>query len=1095
MFRNDSVRPFPELAAPPLTILSQTAEPKSRWPGPKSVGGVLVLLWLTLSYLGVQWHADLVDREWQQQLLDQAVFLAENLNVDLIRPLSFGPEDRERPEFQRLTRYFKDYLSVIGCRGIYTLAARNGRLLFGPESYEPDDPQASPPGTVYQQPSPELVALFHQPRPFTKGPWTDEYGTFLSALAPVLDPQTGQVLLALGLDVEAADWQATLRRVRLAGGALALAWGLLLGFCFWLWQQKARWRWVPVWLTLILGLALTATAVLLLADAQRHGQRAVLQREAANRAEFVIRNFRNLETQTLAIAGRFFESSPAVSREEFFHLTAPLWQQGTATALLWLPLLPAAQRYLWEDWTQAAGYRDPPIWELTPAGQPVPAAQRAEYFPVLYLAPEQQRVLGYDLGSDPGWRARLTAAATSGLPVAGFCPPSLAQEPEELLCCRPVYRRDRGQKKLLGWLAARVKAAVLLSSPKCPEKQEPMLAVSLWLMVQGEGAKLVAGDGQTASLPAVPAGGWPPLPLPVFPVLVCGQTLALVFAPLPAFWRAYSSLALSVAAVSGVLLTLMGALLAWSVIRRRLELEDLLRRRTAALQDRETYLATLLDILGDGVFVTTYPERRIVYVNRAGAAIFGRQPEELVGQATKILYYSTQEHQRYGDLLAAALARGDNQTRSEIQFRHRDGSLVWGEAQTVFLRQEQESLLLISVVRDITGRKKMEEEREQLQQQLFQAQKMEAVGRLASGIAHDFNNFLSLILGQMELLLLDLPSGSPWRQPCELILEAGQRAANLTRQLLIFTRQQPATPEVVDLNEVIAGQLKLLSHFLSENIALSWRPAPGLWPVRIDPQQLQQVLSNLLINARDAITGTGEVAIETANVRLDEEYCRIHFGVSPGAYVLLTVSDTGCGMDKETLSRIFEPFFTTKPAGQGTGLGLATVYGIVRQWGGQILVYSEVGQGTTFKIYLPAVIGKPSAAAAGSVIYPQAGQETILVVEDDPQLLQVTQQLLEHLGYRVLVAAEPQQALELARNYPGEIQLLLTDVIMPGLNGRELYERLVAERPRLKVLYTSGYAENVISRDGILLAEAAFLPKPFSLPRLAAKIREVLSSG
>ncbi len=443
--------------------------------------------------------------------------------------------------------------------------------------------------------------------------------------------------------------------------------------------------------------------------------------------------------------------------------------------------------------------------------------------------------------------------------------------------------------------------------------------------------------------------------------------------------------------------------------------------------------------------------------------------------------------------MGTALAQGAKQAQGEIQFQRRDGTPIWGEAHTVFSKQEGQVKFLVSVVRDITARKKLESDREDLLQQLFQAQKMEAVGRLAGGIAHDFNNLLSLILGQMELLLLDLPDNSPWRQSCEVILEAGQRAADLTRQLLIFTRQQPAAPQVLDLNAALSNQLKLLSRLLSEEINLSWIPAPKLSPVRIDPQQLQQVLSNLLINARDAIQGPGKITIETAQVELDADYCRTHYGVNPGAYVLLTVSDTGCGMDRETLSRIFEPFFTTKPAGKGTGLGLATVYGIIRQHGGFITVYSEPGQGTTFKIYLPRHEEASTATAAPQREMP-GGRETILVVEDNPTLLGTDQRLLEHLGYQVLGAASPIQALELAQEYPGEIHLLLTDVIMPELNGRELYQRLAAQRPGLKVLYTSGYTENIITHNGILPADTAFLPKPFSLAQLAAKVREVLAA-
>lgn len=1061
----------------------------------------LLVLWLGISFISLRWHVNLVDEEWNQQLLQQAVFLAQNLEVDLIRPLTFGPEDRERPEFQRLSRYFKDYLPVIGCRGIYTLAERDGQLRFGPESYEPDDPQASPPGTVYQQPSPELLNLFRQPKPFTKGPWTDEYGTFYSALAPVFDPHSGRLLLAVGLDVEAADWQAALGQVRLKGGAVALAWGLVLLGCGWLWTQRGRWPWVPVCLTAILGLLLTVTVTLLVSDWQHHAQKTAMRREIATQAEFIINNCRNLKEQILPALGRFFESSDEVTSEEFQHYTAPLLKTTKATAFLWLPVVPAAQRPGREASLRANGHPRLRMWELTPEGHLGPVTSRSEYVPVLYAEPGERatHLLGYDLNSDPAWRARLQQAAATGLPVAAPAPPALIREPGELLCCLPVYGHKSKGKKPQGWVAAWVKAAALLALPRYHEEKEPVFSAALWRLNPENSPQYLGGDEQAVLLQSATTTssphGWSPSPVPVFPLFCLGQTLALVLLPQAALWTALSfPLAVPATMVSGLLLTIMATLLSWSVISRRLELEALVFTRTAALRDRESYLATLLDILADGVFITTFPERQITYVNRAGGEIFGWPATELVGQSTRVLYDSEEEYLRYGAQIAKALNQGETRTQSEIRFRRRDGSLVWGEAHTVLLKKEQELQFLVSVVRDISERKKLEQEREHLQQQLFQTQKLEAVGRLASGIVHDFNNLLSLIMGQMELLLLDLPADSPWQQSCNLILEAGQQAAALTRQLLIFTRQQPATPQVLDLNAAIEGQLKLLSHFLGENITLSWKPAPNLGPVRIDPQQLEQILSNLLINARDAIQGLGQITIATAEVELDEEFCRTHVGVAPGPYVRLSVSDTGCGMDQETRSRIFEPFFTTKPPGQGTGLGLATVYGIVRQHGGLIEVDSEVGQGTTFKIYLPRYEAEPESEVRPTAAT-ASGRETILVVEDDPALLQLTRQLLEHLGYQVLTAPGPEPALELSHNYSGDIQLLLTDIIMPAMNGRELYQRLVAQRPGLKVLYTSGYSEDVISHDGILQEGTAFLPKPFSLPQLAAKVREVLASG
>lgn len=900
----------------PLTAAADAASGCGwRYPG-LGLGALLLLLWLGLSFAGLKWHLGLVDREWREQLLQQAIFLAKSLDPELIHKLTFTAADGPRPEFQRLNRYFKDYLPLIGCRGIYTLAARDGQLRFGPESYDPDDPQASPPGTVYQQPSPELLDFFHQPRPFTKGPWTDEYGTFFSAIAPVYDPYTGKLLMAVGLDVESADWQAALRWVWLWGGALSAGWGLLLVWGFWLWCRRDRWPRAPVILTTALGLTLTATTTLLFFDWQNHAQRAALRREAAVQAEQVIKNYRDFQDRLLLALGRFFESSEEVTREEFHHYTAPLLAKPLPAALFWLPVVEDAHRKKWELQVQASGRPDFRIRELAPDGQLRPAATRSDYFPIMYYAPESEgyTVLGYDLGAEPHLRTLLTQTGAVGFSGLSLCPKPLALDQGDLLAWQPVFKSQAEGNRLLGWVAARIGMAAFLSPAGSSYDLEPRLAAAIFQVKSGLAPVLLGQQGSPEENPPAltypKTGRWSPKleTVQIFPLFMGGQTLAVLLTPRSAFWGAFSSSAIWLIAVSGLLLTLMGALLAWVITSRRLELEGLVSSRTTALRDRETYLATLLDVLGDGVFITTFPERRITYVNRAGGTIFGCQPEDLIGRNTQVLYYTPQEYERYGQIVGTALARGEKRAQGEIQFRCQDGSLIWGEVHTVFLKQEGQIKFLVSVVRDITARKKLESDREQLQLQLFQAQKMEAVGRLAGGIAHDFNNLLSLILGQMELVLLDLPDNSPWRQPCEVILEAGQRAADLTRQLLIFTRQQPAAPQVLDLNAAISSQLKLLSRLLSEEISLSWIPAPELWPVRLDPQQLQQVLSNLLINARDAIQGPGKITLETAQVELDADYCRTHYGVSPGAYVLLTVSDTGCGMDRETMSRIFEPF-------------------------------------------------------------------------------------------------------------------------------------------------------------------------------------------
>jgi PAS domain S-box-containing protein len=389
-------------------------------------------------------------------------------------------------------------------------------------------------------------------------------------------------------------------------------------------------------------------------------------------------------------------------------------------------------------------------------------------------------------------------------------------------------------------------------------------------------------------------------------------------------------------------------------------------------------------------------------------------------------------------------------------------------------------------------------ERRALEQQLRQSQKMEAVGRLAGGIAHDFNNLLMVISGYSEFLLERLAGEPSLRAPAQEIASAADRASSLTRQLLAFSRKQMLAPKIVNLNNVVNENLKMLTRMIGEDIDLVMVPTPSLWPVRADAGQIEQVIMNLAVNARDAMPSGGKLTIETSNVTLDEEYARYHAPLHPGDYVMIAFSDTGVGMDAETQSHIFEPFFTTKGP-KGTGLGLSTVYGIIKQSGGYIWVYSEAGRGSTFKIYLPRVAGTlEMVAPVAAQLEPHAvepGKETVLLVEDEANLRYLTRQYLEKQGYRVVEAADGAVAMQIAVAHEGVIHLLLTDVIMPGMNGRELAQRISEIRPNVKILYMSGYTENVVGHNGMLDADVRLLQKPFNLRDLKSKVREVLDAS
>jgi len=429
----------------------------------------------------------------------------------------------------------------------------------------------------------------------------------------------------------------------------------------------------------------------------------------------------------------------------------------------------------------------------------------------------------------------------------------------------------------------------------------------------------------------------------------------------------------------------------------------------------------------------------------------------------------------------------------ETKIIRRDGAHIWILfSATIFPDQG----FIEGSIMDITGRKQAEEEKEKLQEQLTQAQKMESVGRLAGGVAHDFNNMLGVILGHTELALERVQPPHPLHTDLREIQKAAQRSADLTKQLLTFARKQIISPQVLDLNRVIKNMITMLQRLIGEDIDLVWKPAKNLWPVKMDPSQIDQILANLCVNAQDAITGVGKLTIETGMKTFDQDYCLEHTGFVPGDFVLVAVSDDGCGMDKKTMDNLFEPFFTTKDVGKGTGLGLATIYGIVKQNNGFINVYSEPGQGTTFRIYIPRSASEDEGPKTRpSAVGIPGGSETILLVEDEAAILQMTCMMLERKGYRVLPAGSPSEAMTLAKAHEGVIHLLITDVVMPEMNGRDLALRLTALYPNLKLLFMSGYTANVIAHQGILDEGVSFIQKPFSMADLVLQVRGVLDEG
>jgi PAS domain S-box-containing protein len=516
------------------------------------------------------------------------------------------------------------------------------------------------------------------------------------------------------------------------------------------------------------------------------------------------------------------------------------------------------------------------------------------------------------------------------------------------------------------------------------------------------------------------------------------------------------------------------------------------RRRTEeALRENEKRFRLLVQNSNDVIEILD-PNGKPSYISDQITRILGYQPKELVG-VSGFDYLHPDDRQTVTEIFTEGLKQPGAVRKAEFRFRHKDGNWVDIEAVGCNLMHDPAIQGIVLNIRDVTERIRAEREQKKLQDQLQQAMKMEAIGRLAGGIAHDFNNLLTGMSGNVQLALMDLKPDNPLAETLREIGKAADSAATLTRQLLAFSRKQLIEPKLVDLNEMITSTHKMLKRLIGEDIELHVLPGKNLGAVKIDRAQFEQILVNLAINARDAMPNGGQLTIEAANVELDEGYCHTHADARLGRFVMLAVSDTGIGMNDEVKAHLFEPFFTTKEKGKGTGLGLATIYGTVKQAGGSIEVYSEAGKGTAFKIYLPRM-----EAHAGNIEKSRSlaemprGSETVLLVEDEEMVRHLAIRVLRRLGYEILHAGSGGDALAAAKQYAAPIHLLFTDVVMPGMNGRQLSERIAAIHPETKVLYSSGFTENAIAHHGVIDEGLNFIGKPYTPHSLAKAIRAAL---
>jgi signal transduction histidine kinase/CHASE1-domain containing sensor protein/CheY-like chemotaxis protein len=1076
-----------------------------------------VVLLASLGWLSADWRAENADMKIRESLLFQAVLISKAIDPELVKKLTFTAADKGTPAFERIREQMIAYGQLITQRGIYSLALHDDVLIFGPENYPEDDPMASFPGTIYHEPSPEDYEAFSIKKPIALGPITDEYGTFISALAPVYDPRTGKVLMVVGIDFLSDDWQLAVNAARRGPLAitsiiiLVLLVGTVIIYRRKRLPEKTRilFRHIETIMAGLLGFILTVSAILLAYEAESREQLGSFIRTSYAVAEAAGETFRGIKGNVAAIA-RFKEGSDHINKQEFVVFAEPMTRTSAIRGYQLVSSVPAVNKTAFEADIRNNGVEGFFVWKRMSQGKQIPVSEPATYYyPVCYVVPwnDNKSIVGFDLGSVSQVHAALEESVRTGL-ITATGAVNLVQDNAEdssMLIFYPILEKrlpfnfsqqDRESGTQVISLAGGIirMESIMDVVLKKYLNEESTVNMHLVDLVDERGPTILATcphhETNKESLVIDEKYLNPHKYVMSFPVFVFGRPLAMVSYTTNTCLMNLKETRL--VGFAGFFLTTVLTLFIGLSRNQYGDLEFQIQMRNEALGEIENRFQVLFEnaISGVALHEIVLDEKGnpvdyiFLQVNPGFEKHTGLQIADVLGKRATDVFTGI-EKIPFTDIYGKVALTGESITFEQFfpplqrYFIINAYQVGKGRFATIFL--------------DITQQKRSEEEKNRLQAQLAQAQKMEAVGRLAGGVAHDFNNMLSVIIGFTEMASEKPAMSDPIQEDLKEVLYAAKRSSELVRQLMAFARKQLVNPVVLDLNDCVSGMLKMLRRLIGEDIDLVWIPGDALWSVKIDPSQVDQFLANLMVNARDAIEGTGKVTIETTNVFIDQDYCRVHAGSVPGEYVLLAVSDNGCGMDKEIQTNIFEPFFTTKDIGKGTGLGLSTVFGIVKQNKGYINVYSEPGQGTTFRIYFPRFVGNPISDETIEVLKkPVKGSGTILLVEDEEAVLKLAKTMLQRLGYAVLTAGKPVEAINLAAEYAGDINLLITDVVMPEMNGVRLAEKLTSFRPGIKCLYMSGYTANLIVHLGILKKGAHLVQKPFSFNILADKVCDAL---
>lgn len=1179
--------------------------------------GLSCAFWLFLIGLaglsGVGWVVFHADRHLRMEMLGQARTVTGALNMDDVKALSGTITDLQLPAYQRLRDQLTSVRSIHpDYHFIYLMGQRTDGSIFFFLDVQDEAKEGTPaawPGDPYEDASDELIQLFTRPEPMVEGPVTDRWGTWISALVPLIDPGTGANPVLFGMDVEASEW-----RWKIASRA-ALPAGVIIVLCAGLVILVLLRRPVDVSPRPVLHrLFYPLTAVMTLFVAGGYGLLLYSNDKELSNASIAVQqvalsDFQQAiveQTRALEVIHGFLMRDEALmnalrsgDREQLLEQSVPLYErlreQYGITHLsfsgpdrLCLVRAHAPDRFgdRLERYATMEAERTRGIASAMDYGVECTLALRV-VCPVF----EQGGLTGYielgkpidsimaGLGSHERFKLFLFihkdqvnrtswehAMMEAGLladwnqfagHVLAYCAMNFPPGAEKFVNCT-AHDHGHAADEILydgrNWRlivtpfndvsGGHLGELVLLHDVTGLKNAHRRI-----LLVGGAGAVLALGLGvalmltllrrtddgilaQQAELRASEAryrAYMDNAPLGVFIVnrdgrylevneeavritgyareeLLTMRTMDLVdpesadearlhFAELLARGRATRIIAGH---------RKDGVRRWWNVVAAKITddlflgfHEDITDRREAAnvLMERESFIRAVMDNLPIGISVNTIESSvEFEYMNDRFVSIYRTTREALARPDSfwAAVYEDPVFREQIKQRVLADFANGDPARLhwEAVPITRRGQPTTYVDARVVVIPGRN---VIVSMVQDVTGReqaKHREKEHAALENQLQQAHRMESIGRLAGGVAHDFNNMLQVIIGHADMAVRHVPDGEPLQEDLKEILASARHSAELTRQLLAFARRQPASPRELEVNGAVAGMLKILRRLVGQSVQLVWRPGTESFNIRMDPVQFDQVLANLCVNARDAINGEGTVIIETERVCIDDVFAATHPGAIRGDYVLLAVSDTGCGMDKATREHIFEPFFTTKELGRGAGLGLATVHGVIMQNRGFVHVYSELDCGSIFRVYLPLLPGKgPHSPVARRVA---SGHETILLVEDEENVRLITARLLEDDGYRVFAAADAGEAITVAENHPGSIDLLLTDIKLPGMDGIELATKVAGLYPGMKIAYMSGYTSHFMAKQGLLRDGMVFLPKPFDEMKLAQKVREAL---